>query len=601
MKPVVFADTIGWLNGAKGRRGVVIAGAHGHEDLCSRRFLKLLSDKAAAAGLPVLLFDYPGCGNAAGDHSAPGRVMAWTASIGAAIDRLKRDCGVEDVVLAGFRLGALLAPLAAAGRDDVAGLALLAPPSSGKTYVREITAMSRVIDGSLAKSAASDATFAEGREAVGFRLSHETLADLSRLDWRRAVAALPPLPMLLIANGKPLAGSDIRDGQTSFEGATIAEFKDYHLLMCDPTANRIPADVVDCWADWLSDRAVAGVAQGVVSLTGRELLEGSHYTEEPVVIRQAPLICGVLTRPRDSHAAADPVIFLNSGGVPHVGWARGTVEAARELAAAGVASLRIDLPGLGLSDDPGSNRLFLYDSRTRFDVGAAIDWMQRAGFAKVELVGTCSGAFQALHTARADRRVRALTMINPLCFAWNSSYALELTAWKAYEASKANRGSQQQIGAAEGSAMTTKSAWKLPVSGSARRLVRRGLEAVKSTLSAMHPSALLGRNRVERWMRELCSRGVRVLMVTSDGDLSLQEIARHFGQDGKRLTSIPGVTRLTLPNADHSLTPRHARRAVVARLIDHRGGGRRGGSSRPDAVRVTAQHAEVKPKSMALS
>lgn len=601
MKPVVFADTIGWLNEAKGRRGVVIAGAHGHEDLCSRRFLKLLSDKAAAAGLPALLFDYPGCGNAAGDHAVPGQVATWTASLGAAIDRLKRDCGVEDVILAGFRLGALLAPLAAAGRNDVAGLALLAPPSSGKTYVRQITAVSRVIDGALAKSAASGAGFAEGCEAVGFRLSHETLADLSMLDWRRAVAALPPLPMLLIANGKPLAGSEIRDGRVSGESTTVAEFTDYHLLMCDPTANRIPADVVGCWTDWLSDRAVAGAAPGIESLPGREVLQGPHYTEEPVVIGQASSICGVLTRPRRSHAAADPVIFLNSGGVPHVGWARGTVEAARELAAAGVASLRIDLPGLGLSDDPASDRLFLYDSRTRLDVSAAIDWLQRAGFAKVELVGTCSGAFQAFHTARADRRVCAVTMINPLCFAWNSSYALELTVWKAYETSKANLGSEQQVDAAEGPAATTRSAWKLPAPRSARRLIRRGLEAIKSTLSAMHPSALLGRNRVERWMRELCGRGVRVLMVTSDGDLSLQEIARHFGQDGKRLTSIPGVTRLTLPNADHSLTPRHARRAVVARLIEQRGGGKRAGSTGPDVARVMVPHAEVQRKSMALS
>jgi hypothetical protein len=40
---------------------------------------------------------------------------------------------VEDVILAGFRLGALLAPLAAVGRDDVAGLALVAPPGSGTT------------------------------------------------------------------------------------------------------------------------------------------------------------------------------------------------------------------------------------------------------------------------------------------------------------------------------------------------------------------------------------------------------------------------------------------------------------------------------------
>ena len=145
MKPVVFADTIGWLNEAVGKRGVVIAGAHGHEDLCSRRFLRLLSDRAAAAGLPALLFDYPGCGNAAGDHSTTGQVESWIASIGAAIDRLKRDSGVADVVLVGFRLGALLAPLAAAGRNDVAGLALLAPPASGKAYVREMTVMSRMI------------------------------------------------------------------------------------------------------------------------------------------------------------------------------------------------------------------------------------------------------------------------------------------------------------------------------------------------------------------------------------------------------------------------------------------------------------------------
>lgn len=597
MKPVVFADTIGWLNDVNGKRGVVIAGAYGHEDLCSRRFLKLLSDSAAAAGLPALLFDYPGCGNAAGDHSAPGQVASWTASIGAAIDRLKQDCGVEDVIVAGFRLGALLAPLAAAGRSDVAGVALLAPPTSGKAYVREIAAISRVIDGPLAKGAASDATVADGREAVGFRFSDETLADLSMLDWRRAVAALPPLPMLVIANGKPLAASEIRDGQAAIETTTVAEFTDYHLLMCDPTANRIPAVVVDRWADWVADRAVAGVAQGVESETGREVLQGSHYTEEPVVIGQAPLICGVLTRPCNGHAAANPVILLNSGGVPHVGWARGTVETARELAAAGVASLRIDLPGLGLSDDPEGDRLFLYDARTRLDVSRAIDWMQHAGFPEVGLVGTCSGAFQAFHTARFDRRVRTLTMINPLCFAWNSSYALELAVWKTYEASKANLESNRQTHPADGPVLTT---WKTQVSRSARRLVRRGLEAIKSTLSTMHPAALLGRSRVERSMRELCGRGVRVLMVTSDGDLSLQEIARHFGQKGKRLASIPGVARLMLQNADHSLTPRHARRTVVAQLIDHCGG-RPGGSTRPDAARVPVLRAEAKQESMVLS
>ena len=132
MRPLVFEQTIGWLHEADGRRGVVIVGAHGFEDLCSRRFLTLLGGRIASAGLPALQFDYPGCGDAAGDHTEPDRVAAWTAGIGAAIDRLKRETGVEEVIVVGFRLGALLAPLAAAGRDDVAGIALLAPPASGR-------------------------------------------------------------------------------------------------------------------------------------------------------------------------------------------------------------------------------------------------------------------------------------------------------------------------------------------------------------------------------------------------------------------------------------------------------------------------------------
>ena len=99
MKPLVFNDTIGWLKEAPGSCGVVIAGGHGFEDLCSRRFLSLLADRIAQSGLPVLQFDYPGCGDAAGDHVEPGRVAAWVDSIGAAADELKRQTGVRQVIV----------------------------------------------------------------------------------------------------------------------------------------------------------------------------------------------------------------------------------------------------------------------------------------------------------------------------------------------------------------------------------------------------------------------------------------------------------------------------------------------------------------------
>ncbi|RWA86886.1 alpha/beta fold hydrolase [Mesorhizobium sp.] len=601
MKGIVFADTIGWLNEGKGtvgrNRGVVIAGAHGHEDLCSRRFLKLLADMVTESGLPALQFDYPGCGNAAGDHATPGQVHAWTASIGAAIDRLKQDCGVADVILVGFRLGALLAPLAAAGRTDVAGLVLLAPPSSGKAYVREITAMSRMIDAPLASRSAGEGPFTEGREAAGFRISHETLADLAALDWRQAAADLPSLPMLVLINGKPFAADEIRGERANVGDITTAEFDGYPLLMCDPTANRIPAAALDRCAAWMAGHAGEAVT-GKAMLPAKgprdasEVLVGPLYTEEPVLIGPEPEICGVFCRPRRRQAVAEPVIFLNAGGVPHVGWARGTVEAARELAAEGLPSLRIDLPGLGLSGQTEPGRLFLYDERTRHDVSRAVNWMERAGYSSVGLVGVCAGAFQAFHAARADRRICALTMINPLCFAWNSSYALEMAVWKTYETSKAV--SARNAAVMEESPDPDAPAWRGIGSRHARLIVRRGLEAIKSTLSMLHPAALAGQRRVERWMRELCGRGVRVLLVTSEGDLSLKEIARHFGPEEERLDSIRGVTRVSLPNADHTLTPHHARRAMIARLIDH-GGVRRDGHVRSDNLLATTSPSFLAP------
>lgn len=566
MKGIVFAGTIGWIEAAPGRRGVVIAGAHGHEDLCSRRFLRLLSGRAAAAGLPALQFDYPGCGDAAGDHSTPGQVASWIAAIGAAIDRLKQDCGVEDVILVGFRLGALLAPLAARGRDDVAGLALLAPPSSGRAYVREIVAMSRMIDAPLAGRPDDDASVPQVREAAGFRLTQETLADLKALDWRQAVSALPSLQTLVLANGRPLPAAEIDDGAAA--AVETGAFEDYHPMMGDPTASRIATAALDRCVAWLAARAVAdGPAAGSGARASAELLVGPHYTEEPVVIGPAPRMCGVLTRPSGRSAEADPVIFLNAGGVPHVGWARGAVEAARDLAAAGVASLRIDLPGLGQSDGAEDGRLFLYDARTTRDVGRAIDWMERNGFPAVGLAGICAGGFQAFHTARADRRVRSLTMVNPLCFAWNASYALDMALWKTDQMSRSARAGSADEDAGRAEAETAPAKGRSAPVRWARRLVRATLETAKLALAALDPSAISGGRRVERWMREIGGRGVQVLVVTSEGDLSHKEISRHFGPDGERLSSLPGVARLSLADADHTLTPYRARRAFTERLI----------------------------------
>jgi hypothetical protein len=55
-------------------------------------------------------------------------------------------------------------------------------------------------------------------------------------------------------------------------------------------------------------------------------------------------LAGVLCRPA-AQAPLTTILFLNTGGNPHFGWGRMSVEHARALAAHGVASLRLDLAG----------------------------------------------------------------------------------------------------------------------------------------------------------------------------------------------------------------------------------------------------------------
>ncbi len=327
------------------------------------------------------------------------------------------------------------------------------------------------------------------------------------------------------------------------------------------------------------------IARAVAIPGEPEFLAGDGYCERPVAIGGGTEIAGVLCLPLDGAAPDDVVLLVNAGAVPHVGWARGTVETARALAAAGRASLRIDLPGLGQSEDPPQRRLFLYDERTGGDIARAIDWLEGQGFRRVCAAGTCSGAFQAFHAARRDARITHLAMVNPLCFQWNSSYALDMGVWKAYENSKAGRtkaeGDEDASSRPAGRAETLKASAMLRL----RRFVRRVLELIKSGLAELSPSRLAGGRPVERWMSDLVGRGTEVLMVTSEGDLSLEEIARHFGPNGERLARMPAVTMRELPAADHTLTPLHAKRLLAGHLLALTDPAQAPGSDAPKAGR----------------
>src|SRR5262249_51042120 len=162
--------------------GVVLCKPFGQESMCAHRSLRAFADMAAAVGMPVLRFDYLGTGDSADNDAAPDQIELWLRDVAAATDELRRLADVKRVCLLGFRLGALLATLAA--RDVAAdALLLVAPVLSGRRYLRELRTMALASAGAANARQSDKQALATGAlEAGGYLLSAPTVARLSQID-----------------------------------------------------------------------------------------------------------------------------------------------------------------------------------------------------------------------------------------------------------------------------------------------------------------------------------------------------------------------------------------------------------------------------------
>jgi pimeloyl-ACP methyl ester carboxylesterase len=225
----------------------------------------------------------------------------------------------------------------------------------------------------------------------------------------------------------------------------------------------------------------------------------------------------------------------------------------------------VDARGIGDSA-PGEEQNSLFAPDRRADIVAAIDWLCAKGVDEITLVGACSGAHHAFHLACQDRRVRAVVLVNMVCILWGPSYAMQLRAWQATKAAEMQArafGADLEEGRYKIAALT---AVALPL---AKKFARTSFGALK-TLSVLAASGLGRINSVESKFRDLAARGVQVRLVYSQGDAGLDELARYMGPDGARALHYANVERILIPDADHTLTQKHAREAlaeIVAQLV----------------------------------
>ncbi|TBW38762.1 alpha/beta fold hydrolase [Siculibacillus lacustris] len=552
-RPVALGDAAAWFHPAAGRRGVVIAGAFGYEDLCARPALTGFADACAAAGLPALRFDWRDTGDSLDLPPEADRVAAWIDDVGRAVDWMRRVVGVREVVLVGFRLGALIAAAATRREAPVERLVLLAPPNGGRAHARELTILARLTGAPI------DPTLAPGDvDIAGFRLSAATLAGLRAIDLE-ALDHCPAADVLVVGEADSPATARLVE-RLAATGAHVdcEPFEGYARMMCDPTASEPPLATLRRVVDRLVRPGLPmPVAAPRRAPLAPPVLHGDGWTEEALVFADG--LIGILCRPADGGSPDHAAIWMNSGRNHHIGWARQTVDQSRRLAAAGVAVLRFDFAGIGDSPArPATPRTALYHGDGRTDVFAALDEMERRGYRRITLIGACSGAHQAFHAAAdPDPRIAGLVLVNTLCFVWAAAYAVHLSAWMTARPHEF----EAEVRAASGPE-------DAPPLGALARLLAPARSLARPILAGLR-RVLLGRSDglVERRFRDFARRGLAVSVVLSDGDRAVEEFEHHCGPGGERVADLSGLEIVRIADADHSLTTVAARTALGDHLL----------------------------------
>ncbi len=580
MRPVVFDGQFGWLHPAAGPHGVVLCYPFGYDALCTYRGMRRLAERLAARGIAVLRFDYPGTGDSAGDPSEPGRWRAWIDSITKAVALLRQSTGVERVSLCGLRLGGTLAALAAQQLGDVDGLVLLSPVLSGKNYQRELRAGYRQW---LSMPAAMDCTpepdTDEFVEAYGFRLYREALENLRAVDLRRDAAA--PARRVLMLDSLDAARVDALAAHYREQGIEVERlgFDEYSKFMMESLDSEIPRAAFESVENWLAAGSgeLATAARDADTHLNAGDPEGhtveAGVTETPVWIDGGRMF-GIYCTPHASFVTtggAPAVLMVNTGAVSRIGNARLGVRFARRLARQGIASLRVDLGGLGDSqpslDTVTLDALYAQDGAN--DAACAARWLAARGHPGVVLLGICAGAYVGLYAASREPAVTGAVLVNLQKFTWRNICD--------------ENGKPTVRVAAIGStrsylrSMCEPRKWLRVVKGQtggwpvARELAARCASRLRATLADRIERITgleLGASEERRPFAALDARGVPTRLLYGVLDDGVEELEKYFGVRGARLRRLRRVQVSFREHMDHAILSASAQDNVMSYFED---------------------------------
>ncbi len=437
----------GWHHGpAAGESasiGMVVCKPFGYESICAHRSVRAFAEAGAALGMPTLRFDYAGTGDSSEIDGQADQVATWTQDVIAAVVELQRRTGVQRVYLLGFRLGALLAALAATECKAIGGLILIAPIVSGRRYLRELrtTRMAGLIGTEspnilASTGAAYAATRAGSMEISGFMFSAATLAALERVDLKTLGALLVADMLIIDGDRMPVARTWVEALSQLGAPPTYRSLPGLvEMIMTAPQFASIPQEMIVAMCEWLTPLLNAPASRterdGVrhadrVIAPPITAMDHAGVTERPVFFSSQAMLFGIVSEPPPGEIPRRAVILVNAGADYHIGATGMYVGFARRWATSGYVVLRMDLAGLGDSATrPGRPGNEVFPPAAVNDIRAAVEWVRaRYGVCDVALGGVCSGAYHVLRAAVAAVPANRILMINPEVFFWNESMSI---------------------------------------------------------------------------------------------------------------------------------------------------------------------------------
>ena len=556
--------------------GVVLCNPLGEDMVRAHRPFRHLAETLAAAGFPVLRFDYDGTGDSAGDERDPERVSTWRGDIARAANELRARAGVQSLALVGLRLGGTLAALAATDLWGVDALVLWGAYDSGSAFVSESTRAHKMHTMLEPASFSGGPPASDGQEALGFLMTSQTISDLAKVELLATSQSPAKRTFVLDVANVSLAQNALTSHLRALGSTTTyRHMPGQRFLITPPNTAEVPRAAIDAIAGWLIENAPPADQPARPATVGPNDTSATNLRERAVLFGTRNPLFGVLTSPpAELQRGGDlpGIIVLNSGTAHRIGAHRLTVPMARRWAALGFHVLRLDLSGIGDSPAPsGRPENQSYPQGGQQDIQAAMDYLaETAGRKRFVIAGLCSGADIAFQVAYQDARVAGAILMNPRTFGVN-----DLDVIASYQSARWYQGS-----------LTRASSWMKLLRGDvdvARAVrivapkvkdvvVQKAKRAMGSLLGAKLGNAAGGTaspNDIIGCLRSMVERGVDMFMLVTEHDPGIDYIDTNFGADLRSLEAMASFHRADVKGTDSTFTAQWAQQHVSTVITDH--------------------------------